>query len=232
MDIRLVRGKPSRVWLWVGTVAGLALVVLVVAMVFGDGTGGPKRQVGAAANFGANRAAVLPMETEPFESLLPLDHRELGRLVHLRATAESGVRAGAVWVRLPTGHRILVRFEPSPPEGALRAIGPGAAVNVNGYLQRISRAELEVWTDTLGVVIPRPRPGVKFGDLPDSGFAKIDSLFIKDYYLSVRPEGLRPGRSTATLRPDTAPARTDTTGAARPDTAAARRDTAAEAADG
>ena len=54
------------------------------------------------------------METQAFETLLPLDNRELGRLVHLRATAESGVRGNAVWVRTPTGRRILVRFEPEP----------------------------------------------------------------------------------------------------------------------
>ena len=222
MDIRLVRGKPSRVWLWVGTVAGIAVVVMAVAMVFGDGRTAV-RQVGAAANFGANRASVIPMETESFEALLPLDNRELGRLVHLTATAESGVRAGAVWVRLRTGHRLLVRFEPEPAAGALRAMGPGSVVNVNGYLQRISRAELEVWTDTLGVRIPRPSPGVKFGDLPDPGFAQIDSLFIKEYYVSVRPEGLRPGRSTATLRPDTADGvRPDSV--ARPDSASGDAD--------
>jgi hypothetical protein len=108
---------------------------------------------------------------------------------------------------------------------------------VNGYLQRVSRAEFDMWADTLNVVIPRPRPGTKFGDVPDSGFAKIDSLFIKDFYVSVRPEGLRRARSTATLRPDTTLVRYDSAAAhaaradsARADsarTAAAARDSAA-----
>ncbi|HEX2209003.1 MAG TPA: hypothetical protein VHG93_15095 [Longimicrobium sp.] len=213
MDIRLVRGRESRVWLWVGLLAAASMAVLIAAMLFGDQTMSAKRQVGAAANFGADRAEVLPMHTEEFETLLPLDNRELGRLVHLSATAESGVRDHAVWVRTPSGRRILVRFEPDPPAGALRAFGPGSHVDVNGYLGRISRAEFDMWMDTLNVVIPRPRPGTKFGDVPDSGFAKIDSLFIRDYYVSVRPEGLRRARSTATLRPDTTLVRYDSAAA-------------------
>jgi hypothetical protein len=204
MDIRLVRGRESRVWLTVTLLAGAGVLILVaVAVLGGDATMRAKRQVGAAANFGADRGAVLPMETEPFETLLPLDTRELGRLVHLRATAESVTRGNAVWVRTPTGRRILVRFEPEPPASALRGIGPGSLVDVNGYVQKVSRAEFDMWMDSLNVVIPRPRPGTKFGDLPDSGFAKIDSLFIKNFYVSVRPEGLRRGRTTASLRPDT-----------------------------
>ena len=100
-------------------------------------------------------------------------------------------------------------------------------LDVNGYVQKISRAEFDMWTDSLNVVIPRPRPGTKFGDLPDSGFAKIDSLFIKNYYVSVRPEGLRHSRSTASLRPDTtlAPFR-DTSAAARFRADSAARDSA------
>jgi hypothetical protein len=217
MDIRLVRGRESRVWLTVLLLAGAGVAVLVgVATLGGDATMRAKRQVGSAANFGADRAPVLPMETQAFEMLLPLDNREVGRLVHLRATAESGVRGNAVWARTPTGRRILVRFEPDPPATALRGLGPGSVLDVNGYVQKISRAELDMWLDSLNVVIPRPRPGTKFGDLPDSGFAKIDSLFIKNYYVSVRPEGLRHGRSTASLRPDTTltPFR-DTSAAAR-----------------
>lgn len=234
MDIRLVRGRESRVWLWVGLLAALSIAVLVAAAVFGDQTMQAKRQVGAAANFGADRAEVLPMQTEEFENLLPLDTRELGRLVHLSATAESGVRASAVWVRTPSGRRILVRFEPEPPAGALRALGPGSGVEVNGYLQRVSRAEFEMWMDTLNVAIPRPRPGTKFGDVPDSGFAKIDSLFIKDFYVSVRPEGLRRARSTATLRPDTTLARYDSAAAHAADSARAQaaRDSAAARPEG
>jgi hypothetical protein len=228
MDIRLVRGRESRVWLWVGLLAGISIAVLVAAAVFGDQTMSAKRQVGAAANFGADRAEVLPMQTEEFETLLPLDTRELGRLVHLSARTESAVRANAVWVRTPSGRRIMVRFEPDPPAGALRALCVGCGLDVNGYLQKVSRAEFDMWMDTLNVVIPRPRPGTKFGDVPDSGFAKIDSLFIRDFYVSVRPEGLRRSRSTATLRPDTTLARYDSA-AARADTAggaaATRRDT-------
>lgn len=224
MDIRLVRGRESRVWLTVSLLAGAGVLLLVaVAVLGGDETMKAKRQVGAAANFGADRAAVLPMETQPFETLLPLDTRELGRLVHLRGTAESVVRGNSVWVRTPTGRRILVRFEPDPPAAALRALGPGSGLDVNGYVQKMSRAELDMWLDTLNVVIPRPRPGTKFGDLPDSGFAKIDSLFIKDFYVSVRPEGLRHSRSTASLRPDTTlqPFRdTTASGRARADSAA------------
>ena len=82
MDIRLVRGRESRVWLWVGLLAGISIAVLIAAAVFGDQTMSAKRQVGAAANFGADRAEVLPMQTEEFETLLPLDTRELGRLAN------------------------------------------------------------------------------------------------------------------------------------------------------
>ncbi|HEX8392118.1 MAG TPA: hypothetical protein VF665_07190 [Longimicrobium sp.] len=206
MDIRLVRGRESRVWLWSGLLAGISVLVLVSAFVFGDRTQRAKKQVGAAAGFGSDRTAVLPMQPEQFEALLPLDTRELGRLVHMTATTQSRVLGNSVWVRTPSGRRMLVRFEPDPSAGALSGLYPGAQLEVNGYLQKLSRAELQMWTDTLGVVIPRPAPGVKFGDLPDSGFAKIDSLFIKDYYLSVRPEGLRAVRSTNELRPDTSAA--------------------------
>jgi hypothetical protein len=204
MDIRLVRGRRSRVWLWAGLLAGGGVLLLVVTMVFGgDQTMRAKNEVGADANFGAGRSAVLPMEAEPFEAILPLDGREVGRLLHLRASVESPLRGGAVWVRTTTGRRMLVRFEPLP--GDLR-LGPGSSLAVNGYLQKLSRAELDLWTDTLGVVIPRPRPGAKFGDVPDASFAQIDSLFVRDYFLLVRPEGLRDTRSTADLRPDAPPA--------------------------
>lgn len=204
MDIRLVRGRRSRVWLWAGLLAGGGLLLLGGVMLFGgDRTSRTPALVGADANFGSERGTVLPMIAEPLESLLPLDTREVGRLVHLRATAESPVLGGAVWVRTPSNRRMLVRFEPAP-EG-LR-LAPGSRVEVNGYVQKLSRAELDLWTDTLGVVIPRAPPGVKFGDVPDSAFAKIDSLFVRDYFLLVRPEGMRPGRSTAGLRPELPPA--------------------------
>lgn len=200
MDIRLIRGRRSRVWLWAGLLAGSGLLLLGAIVLFGgDQTMGSRGRTGAEANFGARRGAVLPMQAQPFESLLPLGTREVGRLVHLTATAESPLRDGAVWVRTPSGRRMLVRFEPAPEN--LR-LGPGSGLAVNGYLQKLSRAELDLWTDTLGVAIPRPPPGVKFGDLPDSSFARVDSLFVRDYFLLVRPEGLRPTRSTNELRPD------------------------------
>ena len=190
MDIRLVRGKQHRVWMWVGILVGVLMLAWASALVFGDATLRRGRAGGAAAGFGEGRGAVVPMQTEPFENVQPLQDRELGRMVQLSGTAESRARRNAVWVRTPRGRRILLRFEPDPPENALSGIYPGAAVSVAGYLGKISRAELDVWLDTLGVVLPRPRPGVKFGDLPDSNFARVDSLFIKDYYISVRPEGI------------------------------------------
>ncbi len=196
MDIRLTRGRHQRVWLWTLAIVGVGAVAMAAALLFGDPT---RRQrgpgVGAAANFGADRAPVLPVVIEPFERVGKLTDRELGRLVRLTGTAESGVRRSAVYVRTPQGQRILVRFEPTPTPAQLGGIFNGGGVDVTGYIQKISRAEFDVWMDTLRVVIPRPRPGVKFGDLPDSDFIRIDSLFIKDYYISVRPEGI--GRRAA-----------------------------------
>lgn len=195
MDIRLTRGKNHRVWMWVTLIVSVSVVALLAAMVFGDRTqGGTVRGVGAASNFGKDRAPVQPVVIEPFEQVKRLTDRELGRIVQLTGTAESGVRRAAVYVRTPSGRRILIRFEPAPTPEQLRGVVNGGGVNVTGYLMKISRAEFNVWMDTLRVVIPRPKPGVKFGDLPDSNFMRIDSLFIKDYYLSVRPEGIgRPG---------------------------------------
>jgi hypothetical protein len=204
MDIRLVRGKQHRVWVWVGVLVALLMLAWASALVFGDATLRGGRAGGAAAGFGEGRGAVVPMQTEPFENVQPLQDRELGRMVRLSGTAESRARKNAVWVRTARGRRILVRFEPDPPEGALAGVYPGAAVSVAGYLGKISRAELDVWLDTLGVVLPRPRPGVKFGDLPDSNFARVDSLFIKDYYISVRPEGIG-ARASAPPPPAAAP---------------------------
>jgi hypothetical protein len=195
MDIRLTRGKNHRVWMWVSLIVGASVAAMLAAAVFGDKTkGGTVRGVGANANFGKDRAPVQPVVIESFQEVKRLTDRELGRIVNLTGTAESGVRRSAVYVRTPTGRRILVRFEPTPTPEQLRGIFNGGGVNVNGYLMKISRAEFNVWMDTLGVVIPRPKPGVKFGDLPDSNFMRVDSLFVKDYYVSVRPEGIgRPG---------------------------------------
>jgi hypothetical protein len=80
-------------------------------------------------------------------------------------------------------------------------------VDVQGYLQKISRAEFDAWIDSLDVYLPRPAPGVKFGDLPDSGFVRIDSLFIRDYYISVRPEALPGGLIAARAAPAPRPTR-------------------------
>lgn len=200
MDIRLTRGRNQRVWLWTVGIVGLGALAMAAAMLFGDPTEHPRGPgVGAAAHFGADRAPVLPVVIEQFERMGELTDRELGRLVHLTGTAESGVRRSAVYVRTPQGRRILVRFEPAPEPGELRGIVNGGGVDVTGYVQKISRAEFNVWMDTLGVVIPRPPPGVKFGDLPDSNFIRVDSLFIKEFYVSVRPEGI--GRRGATPTP-------------------------------
>ncbi|HEX9938340.1 MAG TPA: hypothetical protein VGB15_14490, partial [Longimicrobium sp.] len=183
MDIRLTRGKNHRVWMWVSLIVGASVAAMLAAAVFGDKTkGGTVRGVGANANFGKDRAPVQPVVIESFQEVKRLTDRELGRIVNLTGTAESGVRRSAVYVRTPTGRRILVRFEPTPTPEQLRGIFNGGGVNVNGYLMKISRAEFNVWMDTLGVVIPRPKPGVKFGDLPDSNFMRVDSLFVKDYY--------------------------------------------------
>jgi hypothetical protein len=189
MDIRLVRGRNQRLWLWTAVLVVLAVAAWGSVYLIGDATRpAHARLSGEKANFGADRGAVLPMHTEEFDRSLPLEERELGRLLHLTGWAESEVRANALWVRTTSGRRILVRFEPPPP-GRPR-IYAGGRVDLLGYLQKISRAELDSWLDSVNVRLPRPRPGVKFGDLPDSTFARIDSLFIRRYYLSVRPEGL------------------------------------------
>jgi len=209
MDIRIARGRNHHVWLWTALIVGIAVVALLAAAIFGDPTRkGTVAGVGAAANFGKDRAAVQPVVIEPFENVKRLTDRELGRIVHLVGTAESGVRRSAVYVRTPQGRRILVRFEPAPTPAQLRGVVNGGGVSMNGYLQKISRAEFNVWMDTLGVIVPRPKPGVKFGDLPDSNFTRIDSLFVKDYYISVRPEGIgRPGAppTPAVVMPAAAP---------------------------
>ncbi len=211
MDVRLTRGKNHRVWMWVTLIVGVSVVALLAAAVFGDRTqGGTVRGVGAASNFGKDRAPVQPVVIEPFEQVKRLTDRELGRIVQLTGTAESGVRRSAVYVRTPSGRRILIRFEPAPAPEQLRGVVNGGGVNVTGYLMKISRAEFNVWMDTLRVVIPRPKPGVKFGDLPDSNFMRVDSLFIKDYYVSVRPEGIgRPGVAPPVAAQAAQAARTD-----------------------
>ncbi|HEU4557757.1 MAG TPA: hypothetical protein VFS20_07900 [Longimicrobium sp.] len=210
-------------------IVGAALVALLAAAVFGDPTEpGAVRGVGADANFGKDRGPVQPVVIEPFEQVKRLSDRELGRIVQLTGTTESVVRRAAVYVRTPSGRRILVRFEPTPTPEQLRAIVYGGGMNVTGYLMKISRAEFNVWMDTLGVVIPRPKPGVKFGDLPDSNFMRVDSLFIKDYYVSVRPEGIgRPGVAPPVAQAARPATRADS---ARPGTAAPATPSASDAA--
>lgn len=192
-DIRLVRPHGNRIWLWTGVLAAVGLLVWSSAFVFGDRTDPDEQpRVGADADFGSLRAPVLPAQPAAFTRMDPLRTRDLGRLVHITGTAGSGVVSRMIWVRADDGRRILMRFEPEPPPEALRRFGPGSRIDLEGYLQRIAVAEFEVWTDSLGVSVPQPAPGRKFGDLPDPSFARIDSLFIKEYYISVRPEALQP----------------------------------------
>lgn len=191
-DIRLVRPRGHYVWLVTGLLAALALGVWAWGTFMRDPTKDAETlKVGAAANFGVDRAPVLPARPVPFDSMMPLQTRDLGRFVQLRGLAASPVRNGGVWVRADDGRRILVRFEPLPPEDALRRVQANGRVDLTGYLDRIALAEFRVWMDSLGVSIPKPPPGRKFGDLPDPEFARVDKLFIKDYYISVRPEALR-----------------------------------------
>lgn len=190
-DIRLVQPRAGRLWLWMGGLALIGVLLWASKFVVGDATDPERaRGVGAAAGFGETRAPLIPMPAEPFDEVNPIETRDLGRLVQLRGVLESPVRANAAWVRASGGRRILIRFEPPPDSGVLRRFGPGSSIDLPGYMAKISQAEFEVWLDTLNVSIPRPPPGRKFGDLPDPSFARLDSLFVKTYYVSVRPEAL------------------------------------------
>jgi hypothetical protein len=135
---------------------------------------------------------VLPAVAVPFGTLIPLQTRDLGRLVHVSGVAESRLAANSVWVRTADGHRILLRFEPAPEAQLLRGITAGSSIDSEGYLSTIALAEINQILDSVGVRIPRPPPARKFGDLPPPSFARIDSLYIKNYYVSVRPQGIRP----------------------------------------
>jgi hypothetical protein len=192
-DIRLARPAGSRIWLWTGILAFLGLALWGSALVFGDATD-PEEQprVGAALDLGASRPPVLPALPVPLQTLNPLETRDLGRLVHVTGVSETSARHNAMWVRTTDGRRMLVRLEPEPEPELTQRLGAGSSIALDGYLAKISRAEFEVWMDSLGVRIPRPPPARKFGDLPDPGFARVDSLFIKNFYVSVRPEALRP----------------------------------------
>ncbi len=190
-DIRLARPRGSRVWLYTGILATLGIALWASAFLLGDATDPAEQpRVGAALDIG-ERPEVLPAQAVPLQSLTPLEQRDLGRLVHLTGVAESRVRENAVWVRTAGGRRLLVRFEPPPEPEAISGIGPGSSLQLDGYLAKISRAEFEVWMDTLGVRIPRPPAAARFGSLPDPNFARVDSLFIRNFYVSVRPEALR-----------------------------------------
>lgn len=190
-DIRLLRPRGDRLWLWVGLFALLGLLAWASAFVVGDATE-EKREVGANLGFGEVRAPVIPAQPTPFRAISSLQARDLGRLVRVEGVVQSRVAANAAWVRTEGGRRILVRFEPAPPpEDLQQVVRSGGTVELDGYLSKISRAEFEVWMDTLGVNVPRPPPGRKFGDLPDPNFARVDSLFVKNFYISVRPEALR-----------------------------------------
>jgi len=197
-DIRLTRPRGSRVWLWTGVLAFLGIALWASAFFVGDATDPTEQpRVGAALDLGADRPEVLPAVSVPLQTLVPLENRDLGRLVRLTGVAESPVRQNAVWVRTSGGRRMLVRFEPPPEPELIARIRPGSSLELDGYLSQISRAEFDVWMDTLGVRIPRPPPAPRFGNLPDPDFARVDALFIRNFYVSVRPEALQPDAEPA-----------------------------------
>jgi hypothetical protein len=207
VDIRLVRPKGGKIWVWTGSLAALALGALVLSMIFGDPTASMRIKKRMAV-FPTQRSAVTPLRAVSFETVRPLEDRALGRLLHLSGTLQSGIVRNSAWVKADGGRRILVRFDPAPPAGALSSMLYSGRVEVDGYLSRIAEAEFKGWMDSLHVAIPRPEPGVKFGDVPDSNFVRIDSLFIKSYYLAVRPNGIAGSSGAAT------PARTPVEGPA------------------
>jgi hypothetical protein len=195
-DFRVVPQRGTRVWPIMGAFAIAGFLLWTSAFFFGDATAPDELpRVGAAADFGALRAPVLPVQAVPFATLTPLMTRDLGRLVQLNGVVESRIAVNSAWVRTPEGYRILARFEPAPEPDLLRGIGPGSSVAFQGYLQTIALAEFKQVVDSLNVQIPRPPPARKFGDLPNPAFARVDSLFIKNYYVSVRPQGIRPQAS-------------------------------------
>jgi hypothetical protein len=201
-DIRLVQPRAGRLWLWMIGLALVGVLLWASKFVVGDATDPERaRGVGANAGFGEARAPLIPMPAEPFQDVDPVETRDLGRLVRITGVVENGVRGNSAWVRSSEGRRILIRFEPPPPEELLARFGPGRSVSLDGYVEKISRAEFDVWMDTLGASIPRPPPGRKFGDLPDPAFARLDSMFVKTFYISVRPEALAPPETPDEARP-------------------------------
>ena len=102
---------------------------------------------------------------------------------------------GRVLVFYPAAFSAVCTDQLNLYDEVLDRFGPGSSIDLPGYIEKISQAEFEVWIDTLGASIPRPRPGRKFGDLPDPSFARLDSMFVKTFYISVRPEALAPRES-------------------------------------
>lgn len=189
-DIRLARPPGSTAPIWIAALIGVALLVWGVAAFLGDPSDDAPPRVGAAANFGGERTAVIPMQPAAFASLVPLGEEDLGRLLRIRGSIVSPVRGNALWLVTPGGYRLLVRFEPAPPEGALARFAAGRTLEVNGYLTRISAAEFKVWADSLGLSLPQPPPGRKFGALPDPEFERMNAFYVRNYYVSVRPEAV------------------------------------------
>lgn len=196
-DFRFVRGHGRRLWITVGLLAGVGTLVWASAFVLGDPTQRSAHvRVGAAANTGADRPAVVPPHPVRFAALDSIDPTDYGIYVELVATPESAVRGQAVWARADDGRWILVRVEPPAADSARAAATLARGGRWRGYLRPIGRAEFDLWMDSLGVVLPRPPAGVKMGELPDSTFLKLDRRILKHVYLSIRPEDLlaRPAR--------------------------------------
>jgi hypothetical protein len=189
-DIRLARRETSHIWVWTGILAALGLVLWGASFIFGDPTDPmqPPR-VGAAADFGAERTPVLPIEAVPLETLIPLDPRDLGRLVRLRGTVESRMVRGNVWVRSVDGRRILARVEPAPLS-EVPALRPAASIDIEGHLHNISRTEFFAWMDSLNVSIPRPPAPARFGQVPGPEFTRALAQYVREYYVSIPPEHL------------------------------------------
>lgn len=186
-DIRLVRPRGSKLLAVIGALIAAGLIAWSSSYVFGDATAAKQHGIGARSGLGEVRAPVIPMRSVAFQTVAPIEQKDLGRLVRFTGTTETRTVAGAVWARSDDGRRILLRWEPLPAGTRAPTIGPGFRIQVDGYLQRISRAEFDMWADSVGASIPRPPPGIKFGDRPDSAFAQVEALFVKDYYVSVRP---------------------------------------------
>jgi hypothetical protein len=192
-DIRMVRPPSSRLWLWMIALATAGILLWASALVFGDPTEDVEhRRIGQDMDVGADRAPIIPPVPVPLSNALPLSEEDRGRYVLLQGVVEAGPSANTVWVRAAQNRRILARVEPLPAEAGRPALRAGTAVELPGYVERIALTEFNALMDSLGVRIPRPPPGRKFGDLPPPEFRALDSLLIRTYYISVRPEALAP----------------------------------------